>query len=128
MSSDPPLARIVPEARIGAMEKLIARVLLVAMVVLLPWPFYLVAVLSVTSIPLMVVVALAPFFHGYFLMIAFAILILLQASLGVWVFWRIARSFARRVAGSAFAIPFLAVALLALVAVSFLPIYGGGEN
>jgi hypothetical protein len=101
-----------------------AWLLLVAMVMLLPWPFYLLAVIAFTPIPVLVLGSLYPAFYGPL----FAVLVLSQAALGAWVFHRIARRAARSIEASPARLPLTLAALGAIVAVTFLPLYGGGEN
>ena len=104
-----------------------AWLLLVAMVLMLPWPFYLLAVLAFTPIPVLVLGSLGSLYLGVYAPL-FAVLVLSQAALGAWVFYRIARRAARSIEASPARIPLTLAALGAIVAVTFLPIYGGGEN
>ena len=101
-----------------------AWLLLIAMVMLLPWPFYLLAIIAVTPIPVLLLGSLYFIVYGPL----FAVLMLLQAALGAWVFHGIARRAARSIDASPARIPLTLAALGAIVAVTFLPIYGGGEN
>ena len=98
-------------------ERTIKWVLFGAMLLVVPWPFYLIAVLSVTTIPVMLL-------SGPMLIV----FTLPQAAIGAGVFYWIARALARRIAPSRARWPIAAAAVVAILAIAWLPVYGGGEN
>ena len=98
-------------------ERTIKWLLFGAMVLVVPWPFYLIAVLSVVPIPLMLLSGL--------LLLVFT---LPQAAIGAGAFYWIARALARRIAPSRVRWPIAVGLTIAILAIALLPVYGGGEN
>lgn len=118
--------RTAPRARLA---------LFIAMALFVPWPFYLIAVLSLDSLAGMAVTALFPLVgagtpHGLGILVwlPMALLLLAQIALGAFVFDRAARALARVIERSARPGANLAVGLAFIFAVSWLPVFGGGEN
>ena len=92
-----------------------------ALLFLAPWPWYLVAVGGLLPVAVIVLMVL-----GLLPQLLLAGLLALCAATGIVAFYFVARWFGRRSPSSR---PWaVAAAGGALVLVSFLPIYGGGEN
>ena len=97
-----------------------ALTLLVAAVLLLPWPFYLVAVLSIDPVVVGAWMGIA--------LLPFAVIVLPQVALAIYILDLGARTLASRIDASAHPHVALAAALAVVGAVTFAPLYGGGEN
>lgn len=105
-------------------EARIKGVILFTLIVAAPWPWFLFAVGGLLPVPIIVLWALSG--SSLFL----AAMLLLSAGIGIVVFSLASRSLARAISPAHPAIKAYALAgLLGLIAVvSFLPLYGGGEN
>jgi hypothetical protein len=99
-------------------------IILLALVLAAPWPWYLFAVGGLMPVPVIVLWAVSDPSRVVMVML------LLSAILGVVVFLFASRSIARAIARARPAVrPYaLAGALGVIVAVSLMPVYGGGEN
>ena len=105
-------------------ETQIKGVILITMIVAAPWPWFLFAVGGLLPVPIIVLWALSG--SSLFL----TAMLLLSAGIGIVVFYLASRSIALAISRAHPAIKAYALAgVLGLIAVvSFLPLYGGGEN